>query len=180
MVLAISVASDHGVWGVYECIFSCWFQWHHCQPCPTSAARDIEVLVLSSCDDLIGPLIRVFGMSMDAFFHVNSNDTTGGHVRPPGQEISPSSHHSGPVGLHLHHHMTLYTLTSTCGGKGSDWELPSSHSGSPLETRDSVVIRIVFSLTMLPSLVQRWASTLANRSNARHRSNFRAPPRPPP
>jgi hypothetical protein len=27
---------------------------------------------------------------------------------------------------------------------------------------------------------QRWASTLANRSNARHRSNIRAPPRPPP
>jgi hypothetical protein len=25
---------------------------------------------------------------------------------------------------------------------------------------------------------QRWASTLANRSNARHRSNIRAPPRP--
>ncbi len=27
---------------------------------------------------------------------------------------------------------------------------------------------------------QRWASTLANRSNARHRSNIRAPPRPLP
>jgi hypothetical protein len=27
---------------------------------------------------------------------------------------------------------------------------------------------------------QRWASTLLNRSNARHRSNIRAPPRPPP
>jgi hypothetical protein len=27
---------------------------------------------------------------------------------------------------------------------------------------------------------QRWASTLANRSNAWHRSNIRAPPRPPP
>ena len=28
--------------------------------------------------------------------------------------------------------------------------------------------------------LQRWASTLANRSNARHRSNIRAPPRPLP
>ena len=27
---------------------------------------------------------------------------------------------------------------------------------------------------------QRWASTLANRSNVRHRSNIRAPPKPPP
>jgi hypothetical protein len=27
---------------------------------------------------------------------------------------------------------------------------------------------------------QRWASTLANRSNARHRSNIRVPPTPPP
>ncbi len=30
------------------------------------------------------------------------------------------------------------------------------------------------------ALLQRWASTLANRSNARHRSNIRAPPRPLP
>ncbi len=30
------------------------------------------------------------------------------------------------------------------------------------------------------SAAQRWASTLANRSNARHRSNIRAPPRPLP
>ncbi len=29
-------------------------------------------------------------------------------------------------------------------------------------------------------LDQRWASTLANRSNALHRSNIRAPPRPLP
>jgi hypothetical protein len=28
--------------------------------------------------------------------------------------------------------------------------------------------------------LQRWASTLANRSNARHRSNIRAPPPAPP
>ncbi len=28
--------------------------------------------------------------------------------------------------------------------------------------------------------MQRWASTLANRSNARHRSKIRAPPTPPP
>jgi hypothetical protein len=35
---------------------------------------------------------------------------------------------------------------------------------------------------LLPfTIKQRWASTLANRSNARHRSNIRAPsPRPPP
>ncbi len=33
---------------------------------------------------------------------------------------------------------------------------------------------------ILFALCQRWASTLANRSNARHRSNIRAPPRPLP
>jgi hypothetical protein len=32
----------------------------------------------------------------------------------------------------------------------------------------------------LATHLQRWASTLANRSNARHRSNIRAPPRPLP
>jgi hypothetical protein len=32
----------------------------------------------------------------------------------------------------------------------------------------------------LCSYNQRWAATLANRSNARHRSNIRAPPRPLP
>ncbi len=32
----------------------------------------------------------------------------------------------------------------------------------------------------MPATGQRWASTLANRSTARHRSNIRAPPTPPP
>ncbi len=33
---------------------------------------------------------------------------------------------------------------------------------------------------LIEDIMQRWASTLANRSNVRHRSNIRAPPRPPP
>ncbi len=36
------------------------------------------------------------------------------------------------------------------------------------------------SVQIMDPFEQRWASTLANRSNARHRSNIRAPPRPLP
>ncbi len=43
VVLAASGASDQDVWGVYGCIFSWRFQWHHQRPCPTSAAGDTTV-----------------------------------------------------------------------------------------------------------------------------------------
>ncbi len=32
VVLAASGASNQGVWGVYGCVFSWWFQWHHRWP----------------------------------------------------------------------------------------------------------------------------------------------------
>jgi hypothetical protein len=38
----------------------------------------------------------------------------------------------GPIGPHLRHHMRLFTLTPTCGGKGDDGNLPSSHGGGTL------------------------------------------------
>jgi hypothetical protein len=40
----------------------------------------------------------------------------------------------------------------------------------------------IYVVTRVPvtGLNQRWASTLANRSNARHQPNIRAPPRPLP
>ncbi len=45
----------------------------------------------------------------------------------------------------------------------------------------SWVIHVILSLWAAGKcLHQRWASTLANRSNARHRFNIRAPPRPLP
>jgi hypothetical protein len=70
---------------------------------------------------------------MDAFFCGGSNDTIGGHVRHRRPEIPPFSHGGGPIGLHLCHHMRLYTLTSIFGGKRCDKKLPSAHGGCPLE-----------------------------------------------
>ncbi len=43
VVLAAPGASNQGVWSVYGCVFSWWFQWHHQRPRPTPAAGDIAV-----------------------------------------------------------------------------------------------------------------------------------------
>ncbi len=48
MMLGTSGASDQGVWGLYECVFSRRFQWDHRRPCPTSAAGYIADLVKST------------------------------------------------------------------------------------------------------------------------------------
>jgi hypothetical protein len=69
---------------------------------------------------------------MDASFQAGSNDTIEGHVRHWPPDISPPFHGGGPSGLHLRHHIRLFTLTPTCGGKGGDGNLPPSHGGSPL------------------------------------------------
>jgi hypothetical protein len=45
VVLAASGASNQGVWGVYGCIFSWWYQWHHRRLRLTLAAGDIAVLL---------------------------------------------------------------------------------------------------------------------------------------
>jgi hypothetical protein len=70
---------------------------------------------------------------MDASFQTGSNDTIGGHVRHRRPDISPPFHSGGHVGPHLRHHMRLFTLTPTGGGKGGDGNLPSSHGGGPLK-----------------------------------------------
>ncbi len=51
--------------------------------------------------------------------------------------------------------------------------------GNLVQMTDGFFISAHF-LLYQEALPQRWASTLANRSNARHRSNIRAPPTPPP
>ncbi len=70
---------------------------------------------------------------MDASFQAGSNDTIGGHVRHRRPDLSPPFHGGSPIGPHLRHHMSLYTLTSIFGGKGCDKKLPSAHGGGPLE-----------------------------------------------
>ncbi len=40
--------------------------------------------------------------------------------------------------------------------------------------------KFIYMITLLPKEIQRWVSTLANRSTARHRSNIRAPHAPSP
>ena len=70
---------------------------------------------------------------MDASFQAGSNDTIGGHVRHRRPDISPPFHGGGHIGPHLRHHMRLFTLTPTGGGKGGDGNLPSSHGGGPLQ-----------------------------------------------
>jgi hypothetical protein len=67
-----------------------------------------------------GPLIRVFGVSMDASFQGDSNDTIGDLVRHRQPEKPPFSHGGGPIGPQLCHHIILYTLTFTFGGKGDN------------------------------------------------------------
>ncbi len=70
---------------------------------------------------------------MDASFQAGSNDTIGGHVRHRRPDISPLFHGGGPIGPHLRHHMRLFSDTDpTCGDKGDDGNLPSSHGGGPL------------------------------------------------
>ncbi len=88
---------------------------------------------------------------MDASFHGSSNDTIGSRVRPWKPKISLSSLGDDPFGLHLCHQLRMYTLTSTCGGKGGHYMLPSSYGSGPLNR--SNINKIVFSLPMLPSLV---------------------------
>jgi hypothetical protein len=69
------------------------------------------------------------GVSMDASFHGCSNDTIGDLVRHRRPELPPFSHGGGPIGPHLRHHIRLYTLTFTFGGKGGDYKVPSSYGG---------------------------------------------------
>jgi hypothetical protein len=71
----------------------------------------------------------VFGVSIDASFQGGSNGTSGDlvrHWRPGGRFLTAAA-------LHLRHHIRLYTLTFTFGGKGGDYKLPSSNGGGPLE-----------------------------------------------
>jgi hypothetical protein len=88
---------------------------------------------------------------MDLSFHGGSNDTIGGHFRHQRPEMLMFSHGGGPVGPHLCHRKSLYTLTSIFGGKGCDKKLPSAQAAALWSRSD--VIRIVFSLPMSPSLV---------------------------
>ncbi len=57
---------------------------------------------------------------MDASFQAGSNDTISSHVRHWRPDISPPFHGGVHISLHLRHHMRLFTLTPTCGGKGGD------------------------------------------------------------
>ncbi len=57
----------------------------------------------------------------------------------------------GHIGPHLRHHMRLFTLTPTGGGKGV-METCRLLTAAALSSR-SYVIKIVFSLLMSPSLV---------------------------
>ncbi len=88
---------------------------------------------------------------MDASFQAGSNDTIDGHVRHRRPDISPPFHGGGHIGPHLRHHMRLFTLTPTCGGRGVI-ETCRLLTAAALSSR-SYVIRIVFSLPMSSSLV---------------------------
>ncbi len=80
-----------------------------------------------------GPLIKVYGVCIDAYCHGGFNETIGGRVRHRRPDISPPFHGGGHISPYLRHHMRLFTLTPTCGGKGGDLNLPSSHGGGPLQ-----------------------------------------------
>jgi hypothetical protein len=88
---------------------------------------------------------------MDASFQAGSNDTIGSHVRHRRPDISPPFYGGSPIGLHLRHHMRLFTLTPTCGGRGVI-EICRLLTKAALSNRNDV-IRIVFSLPMSSSLV---------------------------
>ncbi len=117
-----------------------------------SAAGAIADFVKSSFGGPMGlSLIRVFRVSMDASFHGDSKDSIGGLVRHRRPDIPPFSHGGGPIGPHLRHHIRLYTLTFTFGGRA----VISScrHLTAAALSSRSDVIRIIFSLLMSPSLV---------------------------
>jgi hypothetical protein len=69
-------------------------------------------------------------------------------------EIPPFSHGGGP-GPHLCHHMTLYTLTSICGGKEGDKKLPFAHGGGPLEPQGRHQNRLFSANVALFSMLNR-------------------------
>ncbi len=128
-MLGTSGASDQGVWGVYGCVFSRRFQWDHRRPCPTSAAGVIADLVKSCFGGLRGLWSGcVWYLWMHLFMAVPMT---------PSAAMSDIgflfSHGGGPIGPHLCHHMSVYTLTSIFWGKGCDKKLPSAHGGGPLE-----------------------------------------------
>jgi hypothetical protein len=117
------------------------------------------------CRQPQGPLIKVCGVSLDAYCHGGFNEIIGGHVRHQRPEISPPSHGGGPISPHLRHHMRLFTLTPICGGRGVI-ESCRLLTAAALSSR-SDVIRIVFSLPMSSSLVCRISPTAIRKKVAR-------------
>ncbi len=113
---------------VCGCIFSWPFQWDYRRPCPTSAARDITNLVLKSS---VGGLRGLWSGSVGCL-SIFSWWLQGHHRQPFPTLAAPSSLGGGPIGPHVCYHMRLYTLTSTCGGKGGNKKLTSSPGGDHL------------------------------------------------
>ncbi len=135
MVFGASGVSDQGVWGIYRCVFSWRFQWDHRRPCPTSAAGAIADFVkLGFCGlrDLWSGSLRCLWM----------------HLFKPVLMI-PSAAMSD-IGGRIYHRLftavaisaRTYVITWDCshwplhvGGKGGDWNLPSSHGGGRIYVR---------------------------------------------
>jgi hypothetical protein len=146
MVLAASGAYDQGV---YRCVLSWRFQWHHRWPCPTSVAGDIADLVKNSSGghrDLWSGCLRCLWM----------------HLFKPVQmillaamsDIGGGIYHLLFMGAALSAH--TYVITWDC----SHWPLRGRGvietcrllTAVALSSR-SDVISIIFSLPMSSSLV---------------------------
>jgi hypothetical protein len=151
MVSAASEASDQGVWGVYRCIFLLRFKWDHLRPCPTSAAGYIVVLVKSSFGGLRGLWSGCLGCLWMHLF------------KPVPMIPSAAMSDIGSQIYHRHFKAAAlsartYVITWDCshwslrvGGRGMI-ETCSLLTAAALSSR-SDVIRIIFSLPMLSSLV---------------------------
>jgi hypothetical protein len=84
-----------------------------------------------------------------ASFYGGSNDTIGDLDRQWQPVIPLFSHGGSPIVPHLPHHIRLYTLTFTFGGKGVIRSC--RHLTAAALSSRSDIIRIVFSLLMSPS-----------------------------
>ncbi len=151
MVLGASGVSDHGVWGIYGCVFSRRFQWDHRRPCPTTAAGVIADLVKSCFCGLRGlwsgcvgcPWMHLF-MAVPMIPSAAMSDVGGWRYRRflTAAAISARTY----VITWDSTHWPLYV-----GGRGviRSCDLLTA---AALSSR-SDIIRIVFSLPLSPSLV---------------------------
>ncbi len=124
MVSAASGASDQGLWGVYRCVLLWRFQWDHR---PETSAGDIADLVKSSFCRPQGPLIRVFGVSMNAYFHGGSHFTIG-----PSSDIAGRKYRRFLTAAASLARTCVITLNCThtdryIWGEGGDKKLSSSY-----------------------------------------------------